>query len=43
MSNIIKEDIKSNIKNSDKDQVQKFAQLVSDYEYSLYGEKIIKK
>ena len=37
------EDIKSNIKNSDKDQVQKFAQLVADYKYSLYGEKIIKK
>lgn len=42
-SNKITEDIKSNIKNSDKDQIQKFAQLVSDYRYSLYGEKIIKK
>lgn len=47
-SNKFKEDIKSNIKNSDKDQIQKFATLVSDYKYSLYGdpsglqEKIIK-
>lgn len=39
----LNEDIKSNIKNSDEDQIQKFAQLVSDYKYSLYGEKIIKK
>ena len=31
------EDIKSKIKNSETDQILKFANLISDSEYSLYG------